>query len=460
MVVKEDRPQAPVPAELDGHQNGSEEARPPYPYLGRSVRQVGSWESVDAAQTPHEKNKRGELGKPLFNWYHNRTSRDPLGRIATANASADRRNTLGTVIGTAGKGGINADKVDVTDPKAMTKHIKEVAKFLGIDECRIAAVHPSFLYAGSRYPDDGTGSTRDSGVGAAGPEANAKRYPYAIACVVAWDYNMSRAHRHRIGDAAYHFSAEKLVVAYANLAAYIRELGYSAERTVAQPMPLALAAGIGELGRHGMLITRDYGPRVHLGDPILTDLPLVPDQPIDIGVEDFCKVCKKCATTCPTNSISVEGKAVINGIEKYKINWETCYRLRPHVMEFWESCLTCVAACPYTKPKTWWHFLAVNTLSRTPIPLRSLVVWPLKWLDDLVWGKVPRKRVQFMSHDSAVLKVPKSMEGMKVPADGNVDGAIKMDGKTGIYYPLKENTRRFDILKEKRRASKAVASRR
>ncbi|MCH8346509.1 MAG: hypothetical protein IIC87_06220, partial [Chloroflexi bacterium] len=58
MVVKEDRPQAPVPAELDGHQNGSEEARPPYPYLGRSVRQVGSWESVDAAQTPHEKNKR------------------------------------------------------------------------------------------------------------------------------------------------------------------------------------------------------------------------------------------------------------------------------------------------------------------------------------------------------------------------------------------------------------------
>ena len=106
-----------------------------------------------------------------------------------------------------------------------------------------------------------------------------------------------------------------------------------------------------------------------------------------------------------------------------------------------------MTVCPYTKPKTWWHLLAVQTLKRTPIPLRSLVVYPLKWLDDAVWGKVPRKRVQFMSYDSGSLKLP----------SGEV---LKTDGKTGIYYPLKENTRRFDILKEKRRANKAVASRR
>ena len=61
----------------------------PMPYLGRSVRIVGDWQSVDSSQTPHEKNKRGELGKPLFNWYFNRTSLDPIGRTATANSSAD-----------------------------------------------------------------------------------------------------------------------------------------------------------------------------------------------------------------------------------------------------------------------------------------------------------------------------------------------------------------------------------
>ena len=63
----------------------------------------------------------------------------------------------------------------------------------------------------------------------------------------------------------------------------------------------------------------------------MTDLPLVADKPIDIGVEDFCKICRKCAMTCPTNSITFEDKVVYNGIEKYKINWLTCYKLRPYV---------------------------------------------------------------------------------------------------------------------------------
>ena len=68
-------------------------------------------------------------------------------------------------------------------------------------------------------------------------------------------------------------------------------------------------------------------------DPILTDLPLVADEPVDIGVEDFCKICRKCANTCPTNSIPFGDKVVFNGIEKYKINWLTCYKLRPYVHE-------------------------------------------------------------------------------------------------------------------------------
>jgi hypothetical protein len=46
--------------------NGDEHKASPgeYPYLGRSVRVVGPWESVDATNTPHEKNKRGELEIP------------------------------------------------------------------------------------------------------------------------------------------------------------------------------------------------------------------------------------------------------------------------------------------------------------------------------------------------------------------------------------------------------------
>ena len=408
----------------------------PVPYLGRSVRVVGDWQSVDASQTPHEKNKRGELGKPLNNWYFNRTSRDPLGRIATANSSADRRNAVETHIAGAPRGKINPERTEVADPKVMTEHIKRVARHLGASDVGIMRVHPSFLYKEGRYPDDGRGADSGGGTVMVSAEETARRYPYAIALIYAWDYEMGRAHRHRIGDAAYHFGAEALRSTYANLAGYIRELGYGVATKVATPMPVALGAGLGEIGRHGMLITERFGARVHLGDPILTDLPLVADAPIDIGVEDFCKVCRKCANTCPTNSISTEGKGVVNGVEKYKINWETCYRLRPHVMEYWDICMTCVAVCPYTKPDVWWRTVAVRSIQWTPIPLRGITTRALKWIDDRFWGKLGRKRVQWMSHDSGRLKLP----------DGT---AMPEEPERGYYYPLKENTRRFDILKEK-----------
>lgn len=408
----------------------------PLPYLGRSVRIVGDWNSVDAAETPHEKNKRGELGKPLYNWYFNRTSRDPLGRIATGNGSADRHNTIEHVIATAPRGKVNPVRTSVSDPKVLTDHIRRVAKYLGASDVGIARVHPSLLYTEGRYPDDGTGAAGAVSAGPVTAEQTTARYPYAIVCIYAWDYEMGKAHRHRIGDAAYHFGAESLRATYHNLAAYIRELGFSVATRVSQPVPMALAAGLGELGRHGMIISEKFGARIHLGDPILTDMPLLNDLPIDIGVEDFCKVCRKCVNTCPTNSISTEGKAVVNGIEKYKINWATCYRLRPHVMDYWDICLTCVTVCPYTKPNRWWRTLAVQTLKRTPIPARGVVVRALKLIDDRFWGKLARHRVKFMSHDSGHLALP---DGTSMP----------LEDKTGHFYPLKENTRRFDILKER-----------
>ena len=379
------------------------------------------------------------MGRPLFNWYFNRASRDPLARTATANSSVDRHNTIEHVIAGAPKAKVNPERTLVVDPKVMTRHIKDVARYFGASDVGIMRVSPQFLYAEGRYPDDGTGAATDTNEPVTADKI-AERYPYAIAMVYAWDHDMAKAHRHRIGDAAYHFGAEKHRAAYANLAAYIRELGYSVATRVCTPMPTALAAGLGEMGRHGMLITEKFGSQVHLGDPIATDLPLVPDEPIDIGVADFCQQCKKCANTCPTNSITMEGKAVINGIEKFKVNWETCYRLRPHVMQYWEICLTCVTVCPYTKPNTWWHQATVQTLKRTPKPLRGVMSRVVREIDDRFWGKIPRKRVQWMSYDSGDLKLP----------DGTEEGG---DGK-GHYYPIKENTRRFDRLKEKQKQKK------
>ncbi|MCH7713228.1 MAG: 4Fe-4S dicluster domain-containing protein [Chloroflexi bacterium] len=465
MAIKDGlRPAAAETPEPDLDSNGSSKQGKniPAPYFGRTARVVADWESVDASETPHEKNKRGELGKPLFNWYFNRTGPDALTRIAFPMSSADRRNTLQNAVARSTKGTVNSQlpqAVESSSPEALSLHIKKVAEHFGANVIGIASVHPSMLYSGDRYPEDGTGSDgRPRGEGT--PEAMAEKYPYAICLSTAWDYNMIQAHRHHIGDHAYHFSQARLALVYANVAAYIREMGYEAIQNRVQPMPTALAAGVGELGRNGMLITEKYGARIHLGDPILTNMPLVADKPIDIGVDDFCKVCRKCATTCPTNSISMEDKVVHNGVEKYKINWEQCYRLRAYVSEFWETCLTCVTVCPYTKPRAWWHDLAVQTLIKTPLSLRWLTVRGLKFLDDTFWGTVPKKRVKWVGYDSGIIPVKKKQNAA---ADGKAGSGSNGHGelpdpksKVGYYYPLKENTRRFEIMKE--REEKAARS--
>ena len=116
------------------------------------MRIVGKFENVDMNQSPHPKNQRGELGKPLFNWYHNTVSKDPLTRVSAPNHFADRRHFLSTVVNQAAKGKINPQKVPVNDPAAMARHIKAVAHYMGADIVRIAKAHPKYLYACRRRP--------------------------------------------------------------------------------------------------------------------------------------------------------------------------------------------------------------------------------------------------------------------------------------------------------------------
>ena len=411
----------------------------PTPYLGRTARIVGPVENVDTNQMPHPKNSRGELGVALFNWYNNTVSNDPLERVSSHNHTADKRNVFNAMMSRTPKGKVNPRRVPVDDPEAMTRHIKRVAHEFGADLVGIARSHPAFLYKGKRYVENMDVSDSHELESA---EELCRKFPYLIVLPVAWDYEMMQAHRHHIGDASYHLSTQQIHGVIGSMIGYIQELGYNVVRGAANPHAVALASGIGELGRNGMIITKKYGARIHLQDTLMTDLPLVPGKPIDIGVEDFCKVCRKCAVTCPTNSISFEGKQIFNGVEKYKIKWLTCYKLRPYVHEHWGSCLTCVAVCPYTKPTAWWRDLAVNTLSHCPIPLRPLLVRGLKAIDDKFWGVVPQRRVRWLGYDSGIKPGEKACTIAGCTADHG-EAAKAAEGKMGFYYPLKENTNRF-----------------
>jgi reductive dehalogenase len=172
------------------------------------------------------------------------------------------------------------------------------------------------------------------------------------------------------------------------LAAFISNLGYSATANHLRHydtllVPLAVDAGLGETGRLGYLMTKDYGPRVRLG-AVTTDLPLVPDKPVDIGVVDFCRICKKCAHCCPSSSIPLGDQEEANGTFRWKLNAETCF-------DYWgkvgTDCNICMRVCPWSHASTLPHQLIRSLIARNRYS-RQL----FNLMDDIFYGTKPKPK--------------------------------------------------------------------
>lgn len=137
-----------------------------------------------------------------------------------------------------------------------------------------------------------------------------------------------------------------------SLADFIRTQGYDAEghggpgAGPLQLVPAALAAGFGELGKHGSIINRRFGSSFRLAG-VLTDLPLVADRPDDIGAEDFCASCQVCTNACPPAAIT-DTKHWVRGAEKWYVDFDKCM---PYFASTW-GCGICIAVCPWSKPGT------------------------------------------------------------------------------------------------------------
>ena len=146
------------------------------------------------------------------------------------------------------------------------------------------------------------------------------------------------------------------IIAVLSVTQYIRNLGYRAVASLndtALSIPLAIQAGLGQYGRHGLLITPEFGPRVRIAK-IFTDLPLIPDQPIDFGVTETCNICRRCSDGCPVKAIPDDapkieihdGVSHLRGVKKWTINARQCFK-------FWVNqgtdCSICIRVCPYNK---------------------------------------------------------------------------------------------------------------
>ncbi len=133
------------------------------------------------------------------------------------------------------------------------------------------------------------------------------------------------------------------------LAGWMREHGWDAEPhggPRAGPVlmiPAAIAAGLGELGKHGSMINRRFGSSFRLAS-VLTDMPLVADAPDVFGADDFCTRCQVCTKVCPVDAITAD-KQMVRGERKWYVDFDDC------ILYFVENkgCGICIGQCPWSR---------------------------------------------------------------------------------------------------------------
>jgi reductive dehalogenase len=256
------------------------------------------------------------------------------------------------------------------DPAVLARHIKETAYFLRADAAGVCEL-PQYAVYSHKF------DFMNPDAGEVPVELNHK---YAIAVLIDQDYRTSHATSGSdwISNAMSMLSYSTSGFVAIILAEYIRRLGYPAKAHYAPfydivVPPILLLAGLGEMSRIGDSAIHPFlGPRFKAA-VVTTDLPLLPDKPIDFGLQDFCSKCKKCARECPSGAISDGNKEMFNGYEKWPVDIKRCTGMRVGNQRG-SGCGTCIKVCPWNKPYTPFH-RTVGWAMRHSALARSLAIW-------------------------------------------------------------------------------------
>lgn len=269
------------------------------------------------------------------------------------------------------------------DPQTMAREVKKAARLFGADLVGITYYDERWVYSHrySRWNDDEVPMDLDDDLTS------------VIVVCHEMDHDLLRTVPSALSGTATGVGYSMDVVTLLALAQYIRNLGYRAWASMndtAASIPYAIKAGLGEYGRHGLLIAPGMGPRLRIGK-VFTDLPLAHDRPIRFGVREFCEVCRKCSDDCPPQAIAngepsdeTYNVSNIEDVTKWTTDAEKCFG-------FWATqmtdCSICIRVCPYNRDyPRWLDRLRVRLMGT---PLRRLMLW----LDSALHGgerKPPR----------------------------------------------------------------------
>lgn len=220
-----------------------------------------------------------------------------------------------------------ASQREVADPEAMATRIKNKARELGAGLVGITGMTEDALYEGFEAPHHTAIC-----IGLPMIREEMEHVPHERAAI-----EVMRAYR----------VVSRIAI---ELSEYIRSLGWPAKAygnpnsTEILHIPLAINAGLGELGKHGSMISKEYGSNFRLA-AVLTDLPLAYDGPVDIGVDDLCLSCRRCVIDCPPDAIH-ETKQWVRGVKKWYVDFDKCI---PYFVKTY-GCAICIEVCPWSEP--------------------------------------------------------------------------------------------------------------
>ncbi len=171
------------------------------------------------------------------------------------------------------------------DPVQLTEQLKDYAAELGISATGVTTFDPKYTFA------EHTGKA----VG-----------EHVVVCVLEQNYDATQripALRSEQAALATYGELEDRMVA---LAQWLRDRGWHArpENFMGESMFIAyaVAAGLGQLGLNGQLLTPHAGSRCRI-NVLTTDAPLINDGPVDYGIVGICDRCQICVRRCPVGAI-------------------------------------------------------------------------------------------------------------------------------------------------------------
>ena len=257
-----------------------------------------------------------------------------------------------------------------TSPKEASQIVRKAAELLGADQVGFAELDRRWVY--SHYFDEETKKdypikfSDDPGYEECdqpirledGTRVIPKEMKYVVVMLHEWGKGLDGTEHaptlltEGLSTLAYARMAPTLWM----VAEFIRGLGYNAipaANDTALSIPLAVDAGLGQLGRHGLLINPKVGARCRISK-IFTDLPLEYAGAVDSGITEFCNACLKCVPKCGTKAITTGDRSFepldesnAGGVLTWKLDAKKCMTFQNRVGS---TCSTCVRRCAWTKP--------------------------------------------------------------------------------------------------------------